>query len=303
MVLAELRTFLLDSYRVLPLLLVGLMFFFGVMTSNVGMIMTVLGALIFVPTLVILSNSLGNPRSFFSPFQPVSAAQYIGLPLIFSVLFERGINTFVDKSDPNNKYTFFTYLTPIVFWILPFFSNMPPLKFLNPVAWFSPSQTQDAVTKSAVEAGKHCSLLPTTTGEPVFRNPSYWLAYTLFFLGFLMSNAAYLLTLPAATPTSPVSATTQAQLDKKAADRKSVAIFSLVLLSAVFLAIIGLRYFATDCDVALPANSLTLLLIAFAGALWFRVLTIDCGVRATDIFGIITTFIPPTTRNPIVCTA
>lgn len=134
-----------------------------------------------------------------------------------------------------------------------------------------------------------CNLIPsgfTNTADREYVVPSYWLAQTLFFFSFLISNAATVINLEPAANASP----------EKVERRKSQA--QLVLIMAIFFLIIflGLRFFVMGCEILLGLF-VGGLVFGSVGYGWYR-LAESCSARDSDIFGIVQGILPPGASDP-----
>ena len=119
--------------------------------------------------------------------------------------------------------------------------------------------------------------------------PSYWAMHVLFFLSYLLSNAAAIYKLPVAEGAS----------DWQVANRRSKAVAVIIVVVIAMVALPFIRYAFTGAETA-PG-----LLIAFpvAGLLgygWYR-LASACGARASDVFGIIQQILPSSTGTAMTC--
>jgi hypothetical protein len=57
----EVQSLVTDAFLTLPLLLIGFTFFFGTLTSNIGMLYLFLGHILIVPCISYLENEEGRP--------------------------------------------------------------------------------------------------------------------------------------------------------------------------------------------------------------------------------------------------
>lgn len=304
MVLNDLRIFLLESFQVLPVLLLSFIFYLGMFTSNIGLLMTVLGCIVLVPMILTLcSTDLADPKDFFWSNPSIfKIAQYILLPYILFTIFTTGTAAIVNDSDSysNSRYPYIAYIGLALVWVLPFIKGgMAPWHAINPGRWFFKAEVSEQ------DKGKEqtCALLPVKEGERVVDDPSYWTTYSIFLLSFLLSNAVALHTHPAPVPTSATSAASQETIKKNVESRKNITLLSILIICLSICFVLYYRFFIKNCDIGIY-NWFDLLVIGYIGYLWYTIMTVTCGIRSTDIFGIATTFLPPTlSEQPIVCTA
>lgn len=295
------RSFLLDSFQVTPLLLVFAMFFLGVLTSNIGMLMSAVGAILIAPSLHIISTRFDDFGNYFKNNISYGIPSLI-LYGIVTVLLAAPIQALAkkDETDPESKKSYGAYsLTAILFvggLLYSSYAKKPPGQILNPLRWFSTETT--GITGADARA---CALLPPYPGQTVYTFPSLWTILYSFLFGLLVSNAIELYRLPAPTLSTVPSQQLKDSLDKQEKTRKQIAIGSISVLSLATLGILYYRISKVGCDsfkdIPLFAWS------AAFGAGWYAILTRDCGIRATDLFGIVSSYVPPSALNkPIVCT-
>ena len=77
-----------DAFLTLPLLLIGFSFFFGTLTSNVGLLYLFLGHLLIVPLSSSVMNTLGRPWMENGQLNIVKAIKYaISLIIPLTVVY------------------------------------------------------------------------------------------------------------------------------------------------------------------------------------------------------------------------
>lgn len=292
------RSFLLDSFHVTPLLLLFAMFFLGVLTSNIGMLLTGVGAAWMAPTLHTLATRFATPvTSFKDGSMPwYMYIFYVGAP--FALL--RPLIDFMRKLGAGGQLEYLNILS-LFFIVGPVITEaagfkIPPLQFLNPLRWGS----MPATPLSGGDA-RMCSLLPPRPSDLVYSSPSLWTTMYVFLFGLLMSNAVELYRLPNPTLATVPSANLKEALDKQEDTRKQIATGSIALLVLITCGILYYRMSVVGCDtwVDIPFFAL----VAVFGAAWYSLLTEQCGIRAADLFGIVSTYVPPSVlQKPIVCT-
>lgn len=133
-----------------------------------------------------------------------------------------------------------------------------------------------------------CSIVPS--GDPVPKVPSLFVAHLAFFFGFLLANAIYLYKYK--------NDDTQG-IENYVNNRKYRAGTAIFLLCVVFLSILILRYFTTNCES--PSGILfTSIIFGSLGNLWYKIGEV-CGLKLTDIFGVSQSIISTTSQAPLVC--
>lgn len=288
------RSFILESMEALPLLLMFLLFFFGIMTSNVGMLIIVLTSILYIPILSSMASRSQPPSTLIS----LSTLSYILFPFLafwpISVFAQQNQTLDANDSaqDKSKKMGFSSIgvLVPSLLAILvPFLSKgtISQLGVFNPLRWFS----------SPPSPPSQCSLLP---GASSGTSPSTWIITMMFLYGILMNNAASLYSFPAPTFNSTISSDLQDKVNQKVDTRKKLAITSMAITSLLILLAIAYRTHVLNCDswTDIPIYAV----IAFLGASFYSFLVYTCGVRPVDLFGLITNYLPPeASSRPVVC--
>ncbi len=267
-----LQRLLIDSFALFPALVMGFLFLFGIFTSNIGMLFLLLGHAIVVPSLNLLSNPI--------EFKGVpSALRYGAAGLIVYIVLSAGLGT--DAIGYYSMLVSFAPLLALIFW---------PAKSVE----------------KAAEAGPGCAVYPGSEPD-YFSAPSAWTAHTVFFFSFLISNAAWIYTLPSPTiknpsPDAKVNQKRQQALDARVANRKNLTATIAGLSAVILAAFLVIRYRSTRCESFSPWILVPLAVTATTGAAWFRTITTTCGVRPTDILGVVQNLLSPDVLdNPIVC--
>lgn len=140
-----------------------------------------------------------------------------------------------------------------------------------------------------VPASSTCSILPggfTQPGERMFAIPSYWLAQIYFFFGFLISNANYVLNMPAA-PNAEA---------EKVERRKSQAQLVQIMAWVFLILFVAVRVVVMQCE-TIPGVLLGGLIFWWIGNGWYQ-LAKECSARDSDIFGIVQGILPPAASDP-----
>jgi hypothetical protein len=140
-----------------------------------------------------------------------------------------------------------------------------------------------------VPASATCSILPggfTDPMERIYSIPSYWFAQIAFFFGFLLSNASYVLNMPAAD---------NAPADK-VERRKSQAQLVQILGWVFFALFIIVRSFVMGCE-TVPGVILGGLLFWWIGNGWYQFAR-ECSAKDSDLFGIVQGILPSSATEP-----
>lgn len=143
-------------------------------------------------------------------------------------------------------------------------------------------------------ASTTCSILPGGFSDPterVYSIPSYWFAHIAFFFGFLLSNANFVLNMPAAA-NAP---------EEKVERRKSQAQLVMILAWAFFILFTIVRGYVMKCETA-PGIIFGGLIFYWLGYGWYQ-LARECSARDSDLFGIVQGILPPsaTEQPPMTC--
>ena len=138
-------------------------------------------------------------------------------------------------------------------------------------------------------ASSTCSILPggfTDPMERIYSFPSYWLAHIAFFFGFLITNANYVLNMPAAE---------NAPADK--VERRKSQAQLVVLLAWIFFGVfLFVRKFIMRCeaDVGMALGGLAFWWVGYG---WYQFAR-ECSVKDSDLFGIVQGILPPGASDP-----
>lgn len=129
--------------------------------------------------------------------------------------------------------------------------------------------------------------------------PSYWITSLGFFIGYAISNATDSLLAPVLPGSNAVN-------QEK---RNTQATFTLVAISIFAVLILTMRLvYMRGCEGSEFVGLLISLLATGMAAIigyWMYNISKVCGARSSDLFGILSQIIPPSsnTQHPIVCTA
>jgi hypothetical protein len=133
---------------------------------------------------------------------------------------------------------------------------------------------------------------PETTSLPTTIVSSNWMAMTVFFLGYMLSNAISLYNLPSSVEDDKgkvVTRTTQSML----------SVISILMFS---LFIIFMRTKLVKCETT-PSIIITTILFGTLGWSWYRALAATGEDRLSDLFGVANRLLSPeaTQNAPIAC--
>jgi hypothetical protein len=271
-IIESLQEVLIDSYALFPAVLMGFLFLFGTLTSNIGMLFLLLGHVILVPSLNMLSN----------PFKITGAADAIryGFAGLF-VWLTLSTGLFTDAIGYNSLWI---SLLPILGLLLYPASRVP----------------------EGPDAGPRCAVYPGAEAD-YFSRPSAWVAHVIFFFTFVISNAVYIYSLPTPTIQNPstdpaVNENRTNALLERVSNRKNLALTILAFSIITLVGFLIIRYKYTGCEGFSFLNLIPMIGIATTSVAWFRTITSRCGVRPTDILGIVQNLISPDLQDsPIVC--
>jgi len=297
-----------DAFITLPLLIIGFIFFLGILTSNIGLLYLFLGHLGVVPALQFLGNEtrpFGQPKNMF---------YYFLSWLTFMLIHSFGLKG-VTGSD----------LSHIV-WAC----GVPSVALHIYFRWFGKSYTRNTFTfldlvnipywlseeRQITESAPACNLLPSskseespsksTTISTTMSSPSYWMYHIVFFFGFIFANALALYNedVPEKVKTTDPKkdAERNANIDRRVTNRKSICIAIMILPIIILGILLWLRFTLTACEGTF-ISSLTHILITYGTGISFcYVLVKSCGVRPADVLGIVQGMISADLiDNPIVC--
>lgn len=269
-----------DAFITLPLLLIGVSFFFGTLTSNTGLLYLFLGQLLFVPAIQFALNEIGRPWKDSKDSSNTDIIRFI--KWVISLLSVGVINAApYDKSWGTITRTVIPcVLTPVQIAI----NNFIP----------SP------VTSNA------CSMIPRPDStDSIYSSPTSWTGHIVFFCSFVFANAMGIYN----EPTPEINAKTdqekeqrQEKLDERVKNRKwiSGAIMGVSIL--VLLILLFFRFRFTQCEAGFFRSLPGLITLFISGNSFYNLIYTYCGVRPADVLGIVNGLInPDLIDNPIVC--
>ena len=310
-----------DGFQALPLLLMGFQFFFGTLTSNVGLLYLLLGHFLLVPLLGYYTNESGwwglfdkeKGRFFFvllSILILTLVFAYKALSItedITNRTLERDRNLNEDQKKELQTKKWIAFGVVVAFFSL--FSCMTGFKFapadiLNVPRWFNPKNE-----KESSAGAPECSLIPLKEGDTsnYWNSPSLWVIHMVFLGSFLLTNAVAVFNLPA-----PILAMTgggeegikerQDRLNSRVANRKRIAVFIMLMILLVFGGFLAIRFMKTPCEDKFWYTVIPLFIVAWIGSSWYDFVYKNCGVNPPDVLGIVSGIIPPELLDtPMVC--
>jgi hypothetical protein len=297
----SLRDTLSDSFTVLPLLFMGLIFFLGILTSNIGMLYLFLGELILVPALSFAANVPGGVISYFTNGLFLAGAKWI--VTIVAILTTASL-ALVSKAGSSG---FSIYIGIIWTALLQFFNgDFTILDTYDPYRWYLTATGAPPSTK----APPACGLMPGLEDEKWTSesrvSPTSWLIHITFFFGFILSNAIATYNEPTPTIRSTNDSTKdgqrQAALDARVANRKTLCATIGVVSMFILLVLLYIRIAKTPCEGEVGPLFFPLLWTFLLGYGWFSLIYTHCGIRPGDVLGIVQGFVTPDmVDNPIVC--
>jgi hypothetical protein len=158
--------------------------------------------------------------------------------------------------------------------------------------------------------GDTCNLIPSYSAKPAFESfkadnsggepvPSYWLMSIAFFIGYSITNALDNLMTPAQPSADPTG------VEK----RNTHSVFVIVATCIFAFTVLGIRFTTMrGCEGrGVLGLVISLLSAGIAAVIGYNVYALSkkCGARSSDLFGILSQILPPstTTANPIVCSS
>lgn len=283
-----------DAFVTLPLLLLGFVFLFGTLTSNTGLLLLFIGQIILVPIL-----------GFFANYDdaPFASATSGAFTVIASIIFYSIHSGAIASSAGANGWGFMS--TPVLIiiaqYIVRYFtegkSKYSHFDIVNPAKWFGVESINPSTSGN-------CSIIPNEKGTN--KRPTDWVNHIVFFFGFLISNAVAVYSEP--TPKVSDAGTDQemkerqARVDARVANRKFLTACIMAVSFVVLAALLAFRYNKSGCEETFYLALVPILIAGFTGSAWFNVIYKSCGVRPTDILGIVQGMVPTElVDNPIVC--
>ena len=289
-----------DAFLTLPLLIIGFVFFLGALTSNVGLLLLFIGQVVVVPSLSFICNE-GGPAWFIKKSDGTWTWSIMkGVQWFFSLFFVLSIQS--NALGGGGAYGLISFfLIPLIgqFILHQGNNDVPVMFFLNPVAWFSDYPTTP-------RAAPTCAMVPNADTNEQYNSPSNWLTHLIFFAGFVLANAVAIHNqpVPQIRGGDPIdTAKRNADLEARVTNRKILVggIITSLILSISVLTVF--RYMRTPCEASFWYSLIPLTFVGLTGAAWFQFTYLSCGIRPTDILGIVQGMVSPNMiDNPIVCT-
>jgi hypothetical protein len=139
-----------------------------------------------------------------------------------------------------------------------------------------------------VQARDVCNLIPSFPVTPGTVNvfPSYWMAHSLFFMGYFLQNASTLIT------KSAESGAPKDRVDL----RKGQGTTAMIVGIVATIAIVFMRYKLTGCETILGIMIAAITMVPL-GVGWYMMATL-AGARDGDIFGIAGRIMPLSALAP-----
>jgi hypothetical protein len=290
-----------DAFATLPLLIMGFIFFLGMLTSNIGLLYLFIGHLIVVPAI----SFLGNDKGEIYKGGELDITKLFKLLASVAIFF--GINfssasTEAAKDGVEDSAAVFGVsgtLLPIILLGFQYLFKRPLFDFLNPA--YLPFL---GIPSNDAQPGPGCNILPHTEGA--YSSPSHWVNHISFFFGFIMSNAVAVYKEP--TPPNPTTADPaadkkrQAGIDLRVSNRKSITVSIMILSIVLFGLLLLFRYRKTACENNFWLALVPLSIAYMTGFGFFTLIYTSCGVRPADVLGIVQGLIDTKLiDNPIVC--
>jgi len=289
------------AFTTLPLLIMGYVFFLGMLTSNIGLIYLFIGHLFVVPAVSYLGNEKGSP--FFDDKGKPDITKILKWVVSIGIFY--GINAGAAKEALGNYG-----LSILIFLILAFFQGITKesyFHFFNPLTWKWNVEDEKSIlgiNLATSKAGPGCNILPYT--DDAYNSPSHWVNHITFFFGFIMANASAIYQQP--VPTNPTTANPEADAKRKAeielrvTNRKAITGSIMGLSLFLFAVLLIFRFRKTDCEGNFWPLLFPILIAYTTGMAFFSIIHTACGVRPADVLGIVQGFISPELiDNPIVC--
>lgn len=287
-IIRRIQSVFADSMTTLPLLLTGLLFFIGTLTANTGMLLMILSIVLGVNGLGFILNL--KPLTQQDPFMIM---RIIG-SLIFMFTLRYGVPYQQEQGgitkDVVLGMAIGIYALHAIYMI--FFGNVAGQQ----------------------ETAGQCSILGQKKGATEgtradFSNPSLWLISVTYILGFTFANAVDIFNLPTPTVTEesfPDKAQRQQQqklVNDRVTNRLIQASFVMVACILVFSFVLWYRLTQTQCEQPLFALICPLSFVILTSFALYYYITLKCGVKPADMFGIVYDMVhPDLVNNPIVCT-
>jgi hypothetical protein len=295
--LFSLKDSLQDGLLVFPHLLSGFFFFIGILTSNIGMLSLAVGHLLVVPCISYFANN--EWPMFIVGTLNIKDLAFSLLPALVLGFCLMDLSTELIYSIP------LMYLLKL---IIPFIMSdikdtLTLFDALNPYVLFV-----GEIHKKPESTVNLCYLSPedTFTGENQRRTPSGWTIHILFFVGFLISNAISIYSLP--TPTfvpsgdDKVDINSKISLDARVNNRKFITALIVILSLILLFVLLYIRFSMSPCEDEFYQSLFPMIYCFILGCGFYLTLTTSCGISAADILGLVQGFISPNAiDNPIVC--
>lgn len=269
----ETRSLLRDAYLSLPLLVVGTLFFLGLLTSNIGMIYLFIGHLFAVPSLTYLFNE----SNLFS--NTINKLKFGFGSLLIGTILGTGF------SSPTSKSWAWIVSSILVALASLGYSFIPHINASNPSCAIFPSLQDDSMQ---------------------YNHPTTWVSHIVFFFSFIIGNAIAIYNEAPPQLSGSVSDKQREErkqkLEQRVSNRKSITMGVLIASVVVLATLLFLRFKYTECEDPIKYSIFPITVVGLVGGSWFNLVYKYCGVRPADILGIVQGLInPDLIDNPIVC--
>ena len=283
------RKTLEDGFMTLPIVLTGIEFLLGSLTSNVGLLWIFLGHLLVVPSATRIANMFTG-MSDATSFLKIAIFTIFNL-LILGIIGQQAYEPKPGESSSDAKsYIGIIPILSLIFW--PFL-----------VRKFMPG------AKAGAES-PNCQMFPGAKISDVQQNSiTTWSGHVVFFFSFIIANAFYIYTLPDPVLTEQLQDQNaqrerQVKLEERIQNRKNLTILIACVSLILLLALLYIRFNVTGCEPPFLVSVGALGVLGYYAYCWFRVVAIKCGVNPVDILGIVQGMIDPNLLDkPIVCIA
>ena len=131
---------------------------------------------------------------------------------------------------------------------------------------------------------------------------SYWLSMMYFFFGYVITNAISILNRETVIPDN-IPEPEKENIRRKASNRKSSMILSIITIAIFALVVLYFRYSKTCESSSLWSIVPTLLIFSSLGVAWYNILATTGQDRLSDIFGIANRLLSPDAlvNQPMAC--
>jgi hypothetical protein len=292
-----------DCFAIIPLLIMGLMFFLGVLTSNLGLLYLFLGQIVLVPAMSFAANVPGGLFTYLFNGPALTAFKWVISSVIIFTVASVALATETGSSG-------FSLYGGLVWTLIlqTINSDLTILDTYDPVRIISSFMGGTPAERKPIP--RVCSLVPgmdeTEWTSEQRNSPTAWVVHICFFFGFILSNAVATYTQPIpsikASSDSAQDERRKSALDARVSNRKTLSAIIGCLSFFIFIMLLYLRLKSTPCEET-PVKLLFPVIWTFLlGYAWFYIIYKRCGVKPADVLGIVQGFVSPEMIDgPIVC--